>query len=176
MSGSEITWLDWVMAVLTVLGFCATGFGLFQAWSQAREAKTAAESASQAVSATRSQLATLDLMNELRSIRKAIADVEMAAERNEVEIAKFVMVQLAENMRKAAVLARDVGTPKTGEEIVSCLDTLSRETSHTKASLARKSSAKVGTVTQSLLPKLAELSHSLLEIETRQKYAVVKDH
>lgn len=37
------TGFDRVMAVLTILGFPGTGFGLFQAWHQAKRATTAAK-------------------------------------------------------------------------------------------------------------------------------------
>lgn len=170
-----ITWLDWVMALLTVLGFAATGIGLYQAWDQAKSAASAADEARKAVTATRSQLATLDLMNELRATRKAIADVEGAQDRNESEIAKFTLVQLADSMRRAAALARDGGTPIDDGAVIDSLDALSREASAAKADLARRPTVKVRTVTGDLFPRLTELSHRLLEIETTQQYAITED-
>ncbi len=173
--GDGITWLDIVMAVLTVLGFIATGYGLYQAWDQARNAASAAEKARAAVSDTRAQLATFDLLNELRSTRKSIADVEGARDRNEAEAAKFTLVQLADSMRRAATLVRDGGTPISDQALVSTLDTLSREASSAKAELARRTTMKVRTATESLFPQLTELSHLLLEIETTQQYTLTED-
>lgn len=172
MDVTGITWLDWVMAVLTVLGFLATGYGLYHAWSQARKATTAADLAREAVTTTRAQLVGLDLMNELRFARRAIADLETASEREEPEIAKFTLVQLAESMRRAATLAVDEGAPTAAREVVEALDTLSHEASAVKADLARRSALKVRTATAPLFPRLTDLSHQLLEIETKQKYAI----
>jgi hypothetical protein len=172
MDAAGITWLDWVMAVLTVLGFVGTGYGIYQAWSQARKATTAADLARKAVTTTRAQLVGLDLMNELRFARRAISDLEMASERNEPEIAKFTLVQLAESMRRAATLAGDDGAPAAARAVVDALDTLSREASVVKADLARKSALKVRTATAALFPRLTDLSHQLLEIETKQKYVI----
>jgi len=167
-----ITWLDWVMAFLTVLGFGATGYGIYQAWNQARKATTAADLAREAVATTRAQLVGLDLMNELRFARRAISDLETASERDEQEIAKFTLVQLAESMRRAATLAGDDGAPAEAREVVDALDTLSHEASLAKADLARRSSVKVRTATAPLFPRLTDLSHRLLEIETKQKYVI----
>lgn len=175
MDVTGITWLDWSMAVLTVLGFVATGYGIFLAWRQARKATTAADRAREAISTTRSELVTRDLMSELRSTRKAIADVEAATERNEPEIAKFTLLQLADSMRRAVALARDHGSPDTDEAVIEALDTLSREASTAKADLARRPTVKVRTVTGAMFPRLSELSHRLLDIETTQKYAITEE-
>ncbi len=111
-------------------------------------------------------------MNELRFTRRAISDLETASERDEPEIAKFTLVQLAESMRRAATLAGDDGAPPAAKEIAEVLDTLSHEASVVKADLARRSSVKVRTATAPLFPRLTDLSHRLLEIETKQKYVI----
>lgn len=175
MDWTGITWLDVTMAVLTIVGFPATGYGVYQAWSQAKRATSAADEARKAIAATRSQLATHDLMNELRSIRSAIHDVQGSTDRNESEIAQFTLIRLADSMRRAATLARDHGTPKTDGEVLTLLDTLSRDASAAKADLARRPSVKVRTVTADLVARLTDLSHLLLEIETSQQYVITED-
>lgn len=170
-----ITWLDWAMAVLTVLGFIGTGYGLYRAWKQAQHATTAAEAAQTAVTATRSRLVTVDLMNEFAVVRQAAAHVESATEADNVEVAKFALVQLADAMRRSVTLARDQGSPSVDAKLIEVLDHTSKLASTVKADLAKRKTPKVRTYTGVLLPTLTELSHSLLDIETAQKYVLTEE-
>lgn len=167
-----ITWLDWAMAVLTVVGFVVTGCGLYQAWDQARKATSAADAARQAVSTTRRRLLTNDLVNEFGVIRQLANQVIAATEANNVEVAKFMLVQLSDSMRRATVLARDKAGPTVSDAIVTLLDGVSRQASSAKAELAKRATPKVRTYTAELLPQLADVNHALLEFETFQKYAL----
>lgn len=171
-----ITWLDWVMAALTVTGFAATFYGLWSAWNQAQKATTAAEAAKTAVLATRGRLITVELINEFSTVRQAAAHVERATEDDNVEVAKFALVQLADAMRKSATLANDAGSPAVPRSVIDLLDSTSKAASAAKAELAKKTSPKVRTHTGGLLPQLTELSHALLEFETAQKYALTEEH
>lgn len=166
------TGFDRVMAVLTILGFLGTGFGLFQAWHQAKRATTAAEAARTAVTTTRSRLVTVDLMNEFAAVRQAAGHVETATETDNVEVAKFALVQLADAMRRGVTLARDDGSPSVDPELIKMLDSMSKLASSAKAELAKRKNPKVRTHTGALLPTLTDLSHSLLDIETTQKYVL----
>jgi hypothetical protein len=161
-----ITWLDWAMALITVVGLWFT-------WRQARKATTAAKAAEAAVTTTRSKLIAVDLANEFRLVREAIQDVEAATEDNNPEVAKFVLVQLAEGLRRAVTLARDTGSPEVAADLLEKLDNASRGASTAKAELSKRATpGKVRTYTGALIVQLNEITHYLVEFETIQKYAV----
>jgi|GEM_PF-5003857 hypothetical protein len=170
-----ITWLDWVMAAFTLVGFGATGFGLYQAWSQARKATTAAEAAKDAVAATRARLLAVEIVHEFGAVRQAVSHVINATETNNPEVAKFALVELSEAMRRGGALAREDGAPLISTEIISQLETTSKLASVAKADIARRTNPKVRTYTGELLEPLTDLSHSLLDFVTAQKYALDKE-
>ncbi|AOX44411.1 hypothetical protein [Microbacterium sp. BH-3-3-3] len=175
MGVNGITWLDWVMAALTVIGFVATGFGIYQAWAQARKATTAAEAAKDAVATTRAKLLAVDIVHEFTSVRQAVSHVVSATETNNPEVAKFALVELSEAMRRGGTLAREDGAPIVSADIISQLETTSKLASIAKADIARRSNPKVRTYTGELLEPLTDLSHSLLDFVTAQKYALDKE-
>lgn len=175
MNASGITWLDWVMAALTVIGFAATGIGLYQAWDQARKATTAAEAAKDAVATTRARLLAVDIVHEFTSVRQAVSHVINATETNNPEVAKFALVELSEAMRRGGALAREDGAPLVSDKIISQLETTSKLASVAKADIARRANPKVRTYTGDLLEPLTDLSHSLLDFVTTQKYALEKE-
>lgn len=159
-----ITWLDQVMAVVTVVGFVAT------IWTAIRAANAAA-AAKKAISETESRLAQADLLSSFNLIKEAFRDVGAAEDSGNLEVAKHALVKLNGHLNHCAALAESKAVTVVPDDEIIVMREIALACSEVKAKLAKIPRAKVSNHTGELTPKVELLIQRFSSFEVQLRYS-----
>ncbi|MGI8394453.1 hypothetical protein [Leucobacter sp. W1038] len=162
-----ITWLDWIMSALTIIGLVAT-------WWKARGAMKAANQTKQAIIETAGDIGRSELIASLGVVRELVRDLDSAIQANSVPVSSHVLVKLGKHLADVVALAEKLGGNIVSAEVVSDMKLLIPEAATVKRRISKTPNAKVMNHTQVLEEGLENLIQRFSVAEVEFKYSKVR--